>query len=457
MFSIRDIIIIAVLIPSVPICFMRPVYGAAAWIVLSFISPQFYACGFARQVPLALLIAIPTVLGFLVFSRNWKALLCRETALLFALWLWFTLTTFNSAHVPAFADKTEAAWYRWGLVSKILLMTLVIVGILNTWNRLRWLVLAIAGSFGFLVVKSIPTMILSDGASRVYGPNYSMISDNNDFGLALNMVLPFFFFLAVLEDGRWMKRGMAFVFVVTIPAIIFTYSRGALLGLVAVLFLLILRSRHRIPVIVITLMVGIFAMVVVPQAWRDRMATTAPDALDASARSRINVWKYCWNMTKDYPVMGGGFDAFTPSLFQKYAPDVQDIHGPHSIYFGVMAEHGFVGLALYLALIASCFASLRGLAKTARAMDSPHIVAYSTMFSLSLVGFLTSGAFLGRAYFDFFFTIVGCIAVLRNLSYAEWAEKIEEREAATDDADLPELSDPAPDFSAGRMHDGFAL
>ena len=39
------------------------------------------------------------------------------------------------------------AWFRWGFVSKILLMTVVTVGVINSRARLRWLVLAIAGSF----------------------------------------------------------------------------------------------------------------------------------------------------------------------------------------------------------------------------------------------------------------------------------------------------------------------
>ena len=83
------------------------------------------------------------------------------------------------------------------------------------------------------------------------------------------------------------------------------------------------------------------------------------NALDASARSRLNVWQYSWALASDYPLMGGGFEAFTPSLFARYAPDPHDVHGPHSIYFGVLAEHGFVGLSLYLTLVLLCFSRTR--------------------------------------------------------------------------------------------------
>ena len=137
--------------------------------------------------------------------------------------------------------------------------------------------------------------------------------------------------------------------------------------------------------------------------------------------------------------MGGGFDAFTPQLFERYAPNAQDVHGPHSIYFGILAEHGFTGLTLYLTLVASCFFSLRRITKTARKIGTPDIADYANMLSLSLVGFLTSGAFLGRAYFDLFFTIVACVAILDHISRAEWAEKIAASEA--DDEYLEEPND----------------
>ncbi|MGA7238033.1 MAG: DUF5935 domain-containing protein, partial [Bryobacteraceae bacterium] len=235
MFSIRDIFVLVVVFGSIPICFFRPTYGAALWVVMSFVNPQDFGWGLAQHSSPALLVAVPTLLGFFAFSRNWKQFNSREVILMVLLWLWFTGTTVNSAADPAFAEKASSAWYRWGLVSKILLMTAVTVGIINTWQRFRLLVLTIACSFGFLAIKTLPVMILSDGASRVYGPAYSMIADNNDFGLALNMALPFFFFLAKTEDKRHMKWLMGIFFLATIPAIIFTYSRGALVGLVAIL------------------------------------------------------------------------------------------------------------------------------------------------------------------------------------------------------------------------------
>ena len=79
--------------------------------------------------------------------------------------------------------------------------------------------------------------------------------------------------------------------------------------------------------------------------------------VDNSARERFNAWTFSWNLVSDYPLTGGGFATFTPELFATYAPNALDIRGAHSVYFGLLAEHGFPGLFMYLAMVASCFAT----------------------------------------------------------------------------------------------------
>ena len=75
---------------------------------------------------------------------------------------------------------------------------------------------------------------------------------------------------------------------------------------------------------------------------------------------------------------------------------------PHSIYFTLMGEHGFLGLGLFLTLVASCLWTLRSLR---RGRTRPSWVrSYSHMLEVSLVGYLVNGAFLSVAYVDLFYT-----------------------------------------------------
>jgi probable O-glycosylation ligase (exosortase A-associated) len=437
---VRDILLFAAVGISLPICFIRPVYGVLLWTVLGFLNPQSFTYGFAHEAPFAQAVAIPTLAGFML-SGKFKNLVCTEMCLLGVLWAWFTLTTFNSANTPELAAKAEEAWFRWGFVSKILLMTVLAVGVINSRARLRWLLLAIAGSFAGLVIHSLPGMILSGGQYRVYGPENSLVADNNALGLALVMVLPFFFFLAKTESKTYLKRFLGLMFLTCIPAIFFTYSRGTFVGLIAVGGFMFLRSNQKLVLIPVVLLALLFGAFLAPQKWRDRIGETT-DTKEASAAGRLNAWAFCWNLAKIYPVMGGGFEASTRELFAKYAPNPRDYHGPHSIYFGVLVEHGFVGFFLYFLLVAYCFVTLHRLAKLAGFHGDEQSANYANMLQFSLIGFLANGAFVGRTYFDFYFMIVACVAILRQVCREEWAASADSEEdlAASNVSPIPVLN-----------------
>jgi probable O-glycosylation ligase (exosortase A-associated) len=421
--GIRDIIVLTLIAASLPFCFLRPFFGILMWIFVSFLNPQAFAFGTAAQSPVGMAIAIPTLVGFLVFSPSWKGAFSRETLLLFVLWLWFTFTTIHNTQMTEFSHFAEDTWHRWQFVSKIFLMTIVITLVVNSWERLRLAFLAIASAFAILVLKAVPFLILTGGSVRLYGPRGTMLADNNDLGLALNMTLPMFYFLARTESHPWIKRLMRVLIIATIPAILFTYSRGALIGLAVVLFLMAIMSRQRLIMIPILIVACCFAVFFTPEKWRHRMDFSREGALiDDSALSRFNAWRYSWDLAMDYPLTGGGFDAFTPELFDRYAPNSRDVHGPHSIYFGVLAEHGFIGLFLYLLLVCSCFGTLQSIRRGARRTGDSRAAAYAIMLQFSLIGFLTSGAFLGRAYFDYYFTLIACVLILKRVWRYDTAE-----------------------------------
>ena len=433
---IRAILLLAFFVLSVPVCFVQPFYGILLWTVVAFLNPQSYV--WASEIfPWALAVAIPTLIGFPIFSRGWKNLFSGKVLMIVVLWMWFTITSAISAGTPLFAHHAADTWFRWQFVSKVLLMTIVAIGIVDSFNRLRILVLVIAGCFAAFVVKALPFLILTHGAAKIYGPQHSMIADNNDFGLALNMTLPLFFFLAQTEPKRWVRRLFGFLFLLTIPTIFFTYSRGAMVGVAAIFCLMLLRLKRTLLLVPVMAIGAVIAVSFAPQAWKDRMDPTR--AVDASARERFNAWTFSWNLAKDYPLTGGGFATFTPELFARYAPVTTDIRGPHSIYFGIVAEHGFPGLVLYLTLVGSCFLTAHRLVKQARFHGDQVVAHYANMFRFSLVGFLVCGAFLGRAYFDYYFTIVACLTVLERVARQEWAQKAQTDEEAVEESGSDEL------------------
>jgi probable O-glycosylation ligase (exosortase A-associated) len=431
-------------LPSLPVCFFRPFYGILLWTIVAFVNPQQLSYGFASTFPLAEAVAIPTLAGFLVFHRGWGRLASREFLLLLILWAWFVVTSLVSTHSPLFVHHADDTWYRLVFVSKILLMTTVAMCVIDSYKRLRIFLLVIAASFGIFVAKDLPFLIATGGDFRLYGPPNSMIADNNDYGLALNMTVPLFFFLARTESNRRLKALLYGLFLISIPAVFFTYSRGALVGLLVIGLLMFLQMKQRLALVPVIVVATGMALVFAPQAWRDRMSTLTSDPAhrDGSALERINAWTFAWRLANDSPLTGGGFDTFTQEMFQRYAPNAADVHGPHSIYFGVLGEHGFPGLSLYMLLVFSCLISTFSVARNARRYGDERARAYASLFRLSLVGFLTSGLFLGKAYFDYYFAIVACIVVLKYLCEKAWAEghAIDETEPTWDEAPEGELT-----------------
>jgi putative inorganic carbon (HCO3(-)) transporter len=130
---LRAIVLLLFFIPSIPVCFFRPFYGVILWTVISFLNPQSYIWTSVNIIPWAQVVAIPTLLGLFVFTANWPGrLLRREVLLIVLLWVWFTITTVVSSSSPQLMHHAADSWYRWQLVSKILLMTVVMVAIIDT-------------------------------------------------------------------------------------------------------------------------------------------------------------------------------------------------------------------------------------------------------------------------------------------------------------------------------------
>src|SRR6185437_8937728 len=88
-------------------------------------------------------------------------------------------------------------------------------------------------------------VVNTGGSGQVKGPEGSFLDGNTFIGLALNMVLPLVLCLAREEKRRWMKILLYTTFATSIVSIIFTTSRGAYLGLGAILPLMFLRARSK--------------------------------------------------------------------------------------------------------------------------------------------------------------------------------------------------------------------
>jgi probable O-glycosylation ligase (exosortase A-associated) len=435
--AIRDTVVIIVILLSAPVALFNPYFGVLMWTWIAYFNPHRYAWGLARYgyFQPAIIIAVPTLLGLLFAPKNVR-IITRETLLMLGLWGWFAFTTFYVTRVPEFAGHVKDATAHLDEVSKILLMTFVTILVITTKARLRLFTFVILASFGIRAAVAAVWYVRTGGQFTVWGPEGSFIYDNNDFGLALNMTVPMFFFMARAEPKLWIRTSLRILMVCVLICIVGTYSRGALVGLVAIALALVAKSRHKVVGLMVIALAVVSLLTLTTRAWQDRMTQFLEGNLDASAYSRLIAWGGGWNLAKEYPITGGGFDVFTDEqIFPSFVPPslrgalygkVHHLHSSHSIYFEMLGEQGFVGLALFLLLIGSCFVSLRALRRRARLYpELEWVTPYTHMLAVTLLAYMANGATLGRAYFDFFYQVVALVIVVKVLA----KRQLEEAEA----------------------------
>lgn len=403
----RDIAVTLAVFGSLPFIFKRPWIGILVWTWLGFMNPHRMAWGFATSMPFAQIVAVVTLVSMLMKRDEQKAIPWeRETVVLAFFVVWMLITTF-------FAVYPTLAWVQFEKVVKIQLMIFVAMMLINTPERLKYLVWTIALSLSFYGVKGGIFTIAHGGVHRVQGPPNTFIGGNNEIGLALAMTVPLLYFLGRSLNHHWLRLGAYTAMVLTAVAAIGTQSRGALLGMAAMALVFWWKAKNKF---VITLLGGLAVLLIVqimPEAWYARMNTIKDYEQDGSAMGRINAWAMAFNLASSR-FLGGGFETFRPEMFRIYAPNPRQVHDVHSIYFEVLGEHGFVGLLFFVLLVIFSWRSASAIKKAIKNVPGQEMmVDMVSMVQVSLVAYLAAGAFLGMAYFDYFYNLVLILVVAK--------------------------------------------
>ena len=416
----RDYVLTAFIFAILPVCFIRPWLGIIAWYWLGIMNPHRNTWDFAYTMPFAMIIGGATLLGLLITKDRRPIPWSRELILVVILMLYFTFTSL-------FAWASTEAWMQWGKVFKIVLMTLVATMLIYGQDRIRVLMWTIVLSIGFYGVKGFFFVLRSGGGERVQGPEGSFLEGNTFVGLAFTMVVPLMIFMARAENKVWLKRLLYTMAVMTIVSTIFTYSRGAYLGLGVILVLMFLNAQKKIIAASILIPAALLAPAVLPDSVFKRADTIENYEQDGSANQRLQAWTVAFNLAKDYPVTGAGFEfEYSPNEerwfrygSEKYTWALQHTSAAHSIYFQMLGQHGFIALLLYLALLFGTLISLSRIKRqalsytgAASTISPASVAAYASGLQLGLLGYMMSGAFLSSAYFDLAWLYFALSAIL---------------------------------------------
>ena len=398
----RDIfLLIAIIVLMIP-ALRRPQVGLLAWLWISVMNPHKLSYGFISSLPILDGIAAVTLFSCLI---HWKE---RATSdfdgilkLLLIFYLWCTLTTI-------FAVNFSLSLTDWIEFTKTLIL---VVFLLLFMNKKHW-ILACFGVFilsvGFVGFKGGVFTVLTGGGSRVWGAPGTAWGDNNGVSVAMLMVIPITLALLAFFVKKWQKFGVSGVALSFFAALLGTQSRGGLVGLLGMAFFAVMRSRKKLVYLVTVLLFLGIGYSFMPESWHQRMATIQTYEEDESASTRIIQWKYAIDISLERPFFGNGFDAFFHKpYYYRYVADKDANRSVHSNYFQVLGEQGYIGLFMYLLLMAMMIYKAK---KYALACEGREDLAWASalLFAIqfSIIGYAANGLTVNMAYLDLYYYLL---------------------------------------------------
>lgn len=419
----RDLLVALIVFGALPFVFKRPFIGILLMAGLGYMNPHRLCYGFMLTMPVVYIVAIVTLIGMLLSKEAKRMIWSREIVLLVFFIVWMGVTT-SQALYP------DAALEQYKKVLKIQVLTFMTLLLLTSRERIHLLVWAIVVSIGFYGVKGGIFTIIKGGVHRVQGPPGTFIEGNNELALAMVMTIPLMRYLHLTEKNEVIRGFLAAAMLLTAVAAVGTQSRGALVALLATGGIFWLKSRNKFVTAVLVVVIAMMALAIMPPEWFERMDTIKTYDEDASALGRINAWWTAYNLA-NARFFGGGFETWGAEVFGRFAPDPTNVRDVHSIFFEVLGEHGWLGLGIFLTMIALTWLKCGSVIRTAkRQPDGLWARDLAAMIQVSLVAYAAAGAFLGLAYFDYLYHLVAIVVVLHTMYPGRAAKAAAPRPAA---------------------------
>lgn len=403
----RDVALALLIFGLIPFMLTRPYIGLLVWSWLGYMNPNRLAFGFAYSFPWVQLVAIVTMVGIAFSGEKKRVPVSTVSVLLFLFIAWTGITTI-------FAVEPTFAFDKFMEFLKIMVMVFVTLMLVNSRERMHWLIWMIVVSLGFYGVKGGLFTALHGGHYHVMGPAASFIADNNALALALSMTLPLMRYLQLRSVRKWVRVGLGLGMLLTAIAVLGTYSRGGLVALVIVAGALFLKTRRRFAMVLAVVVVALVAWHFMPAQWTERMDTLQHATTVKTAQTRIQSWEFAANVAIQRPLRGGGFEIYRSAyMWQNYGPPGAKPRAIHSIYFRVLGEQGFIGLTLFLALLYASWRKCSLVRKRTRDNEAlTWAFDLASMLQVCLVAFMVAGAFLPMPYFDLTYQLLAVSALL---------------------------------------------
>ncbi len=385
-----------------------------------------------------------------------------QASLLVSLYAFACTLSLFAARAPAFtfAELT--------LLAKNALIVLCVVTLVQsgaTLRRVIWALLAATIFMGTLSVHQqltgnfefdywgfgrTPVGFALEGehTTRLGGP----IGDPNFYGMLLLTIVPLAIDRLQFEKRPLLRLAALWALGASMLTIVFTYSRSALVSLVALLGLVAVVRRPK-PLHLLAAAAVVAALVpLAPDAYIDRVTQLADSVTELSergttremsVRGRLSENLVAIEMFQDHPIVGVGLGNY-PFRYDSYSREVgldpRIRRKPHNLYLEILSETGLIGMAAFGLLIWSALGGALEARKALFAAGKNDIARITEAFTLSFIGFLIASVFLHASHPRYFWLLAGIALALGQVGRNETAA--EPREPASGETTRP--SEPTP-------------
>jgi probable O-glycosylation ligase (exosortase A-associated) len=349
---LRSLFVVVILAYGCAKSLKGPFYALLFYLWLAYFRPEAWLwTDFVSQFDLSFFLGLVVLLATLMSPEKFRFSVGS------LLMLVFLTHSFIATLVSPYFDYS---WPLWVQFAKQVLISLSIVSLVNTEERLRLTLGVIAVSIGFEAVKQgWASLILHPGA-----PNenpHPVFGDNNGVAVGMLMLASILIAFARISPKRWQKLLSRFAAVGVIYRGLSTYSRGGFLSCGVLAMHFVLRSKRKMVGVLAIAAVSLAILPILPTAFWSRM-NTINDAIetreeaDSSIQGRLHFWKVAVAMANDSPLVGVGHQAFQ-AAYSKYDTEGEfgEKRAAHSSWFGVLADLGYPGLVLFVLLITNGF------------------------------------------------------------------------------------------------------
>ncbi|HEY0269941.1 MAG TPA: putative O-glycosylation ligase, exosortase A system-associated [Sphingomonas sp.] len=419
----RDLALVGFLFIIFVLGLRRPFMFVLGYVYIDIVSPQRLSYYLLNSIPISLIFFLAAFLGWLVIDDKRGTRFSSRQLLLVLLLAWAGWTTWN-------ADFPVQALEKWSWVWKSLVFAIFLPLVLRTRLRIEALLLFMILSASSLVITGGIKTLVSGGG---YGELNLGVADNSNLyeGSTISTVavaiIPLILFLArygTIFPREWKVRlyATALIFAcLLIP--VGTAARTGLICIGALAILMLRDTKRRFLYMAGVAMAVAVAVPFLPASYTQRMHTIQGYQADASAGTRLAVWKWTWDYVQDHP-FGGGFNCYLQNHLTIHLADTKAAAGGsstssavaydqarafHSSYFEMLGEQGWPGFLMWILLNLSGIFQMSLIRRRYRHAGEAEawIAPLAGSLQIAHIIYMIGSLFVGIAFESFVYMLIG--------------------------------------------------